>query len=99
MEREYRVLAALHRIGFPVPAPLCLCEDAGIIGTPFYVMSHVEGRVFTDVALRELAPSARADIYAAAVACLASLHAVDPARVGLESFGQPTGTFTFIEVK
>src|SRR5213592_1824353 len=56
VDREYRVISALHARGFPVAAPLLYCDDAGIAGTPFYLMDHVEGRVITDPAIPGLTP-------------------------------------------
>jgi aminoglycoside phosphotransferase (APT) family kinase protein len=51
VDREFRVLSALHRDGFPVAQPLAFCEDASVIGTAFYVMAHIDGRVFWDPAM------------------------------------------------
>src|SRR5437762_3502043 len=59
VEREYRVLAALSSTGFPVPRPYALCEDAELLGTPFYVMEHVEGRVLWEPSLPDLSPRER----------------------------------------
>ncbi|HTP82778.1 MAG TPA: phosphotransferase [Alphaproteobacteria bacterium] len=89
VEREYRVIRALAGTGVPVPAARLLCEDAGIIGTPFYVMDHVEGRVFTDPTLPGLTPAARSGVYAAMAGTLARLHAVDWRAVGLADYGRP----------
>ncbi|KAI1490606.1 aminoglycoside phosphotransferase-like protein [Biscogniauxia mediterranea] len=90
VEREYRIIAALsrHATGVPVPRALCLCEDPSVVGTPFYVMSFVAGRIFEDPAMPDAAsPGERAALWRAAVAALARLHAVDPVAVGLGSFG------------
>jgi aminoglycoside phosphotransferase (APT) family kinase protein len=89
VEREYRVIRALSGTGVPVaPAPL-LCEDASVIGTPFYVMEFVEGRVFTDPGLAGMAAAERACIYDAMNDALARLHKVDWRGVGLGDFGRP----------
>ncbi|RYP90884.1 hypothetical protein DL770_003022 [Monosporascus sp. CRB-9-2] len=91
VEREHRVIAALHagRTGVPVPRPYCLCEDPAVLGTPFYVMEYVGGRIIEDPLMRREAgsPAERAALWRAAVEALARLHAVDVAGVGLASFG------------
>jgi aminoglycoside phosphotransferase (APT) family kinase protein len=91
IEREYRVAHALSTTGVPVVRQRLLCEDAGIIGTPFYVMDFVEGRVFRDPALPDVAPAERNAIYRAMCDAMASLHAVDYRAIGLETFGKPSG--------
>ncbi len=92
MAREYRVIAALHPTGFPVPAPLHLCTNPEVIGAPFYLMSHVDGRVLRgadDIYALPTAAAARAGELL--VDTLAALHAVDPIAVGLVDFGRPEG--------
>jgi len=89
VDREYRVMHALAGSDVPVPRMFALCEDPEVIGTRFYVMEHVEGRVFTDVLLPALSKEERSAIYADLARVLAALHAVDPVAVGLESFGRP----------
>jgi aminoglycoside phosphotransferase (APT) family kinase protein len=92
MSREYRVIAALHPTGFPVPVPLHLCLDAEIIGSPFYLMSHVDGRVLrtvSDIAGLDRGTAARTGEML--VDTLARLHATVPAEVGLGDFGHPDG--------
>ena len=91
VEREYRVMAALGGQGYPVPPMLALCEDRGVIGTEFYLMGHVEGRVFFDTGLRELAPADRRAAYEDLIDRLAELHRIDPAAAGLGDFGRPSG--------
>lgn len=93
IEREFRVLSALHPAGLPVPRPIRLCEDPTVIGTPFYLMERVEGRIFTDCSLPDLPPAERAAIWMGLAEALAALHRVDPAAVGLADFGRPTGYF------
>ena len=87
VEREYRVLAALADSDVPVPRVLALCEDESVIGRMFYVMQRVEGRIFWDPTLPDLAPDERAAVYAAMRDTQAALHAVDPDAVGLSDFG------------
>jgi aminoglycoside phosphotransferase (APT) family kinase protein len=88
VDREYRVTSALHAEGFPVAEPLLYCDDAAIVGTPFYVMAHVDGRVFWDPDLPGVPSSERAAIYDAMNATLARLHSFDPAELGLPDFGR-----------
>lgn len=91
IEREFKVLKALHGVGFPVPAPLILCEDAGIIGTAFYVMAFVENRVFSQPAIPGVTPEQRRGIYLSMAETLAKLHAVDVNGCGLADFGRAEG--------
>jgi aminoglycoside phosphotransferase (APT) family kinase protein len=91
IEREYRVISALEGSGVPVPVVPLLCEDSAVVGTPFYVMEFLEGRVFRDPALPGMEPAERAAIYRAMSDTLARLHQVDWKAAGLESFGKPTG--------
>jgi aminoglycoside phosphotransferase (APT) family kinase protein len=93
VDREYRVMAALAGSGVPVPTMRLLCEDPEIIGTAFYVMDFMPGRIFRDAALPGLTPAERAEIYDQLNATLARLHAVDFAAVGLADFGRPDGYF------
>jgi len=93
VDREFRVLSALSAQGFPVPEPLVLCEDEAVIGTMFYVMSHVEGRIFWDCSMPDLARRERAAIFDAVNETLARLHRFDPADVGLRDFGRPGNYF------
>lgn len=93
VEREYRVIAGLHPTGFPVPRPLGLCEDAGVIGAPFYVMELVEGRTIWDGAMADLSPPDRRAHYDAMVDTLAALHATDYAAAGLGDYGKPGNYF------
>jgi aminoglycoside phosphotransferase (APT) family kinase protein len=93
VDREYRVIAGLHPTGFPVPRPYGLCEDAEVIGAPFYVMEMVEGRTLWDGALPGLTPAGRTAHYHAMVDTLAALHNTDHAAAGLEDFGKPGNYF------
>ncbi len=93
VDREYRVISALYGSGFPVPRPYVLCEDDGIIGTSFYVMEFVEGRIFWSLDLPGLEPDERAAIYDDVNATLARLHTTDYKAVGLEDFGAPGNYF------
>ena len=93
IEREYRIMEALRGSDVPVPVVRHLCENADVIGTPFYVMDFLEGRVFRDAALADLAPSERRDIYDGLNATLAKLHDFDYARAGLRDYGRPGNYF------
>ncbi len=89
VEREHRVMQALAGSAVPVPAMHVLCEDAGVIGSPFYVMDFVEGRVFSQPDLPGLAPAERAAIFDEMNRVVAALHGVDVAAVGLSDYGRP----------
>jgi aminoglycoside phosphotransferase (APT) family kinase protein len=88
VDREFRVISALHAQGFPVATPLTYCDDADVAGTPFYVMAHVEGRVVWEPHMPDATPSERAAVYDAMNAVLARLHSFDPAALGLADFGR-----------
>jgi aminoglycoside phosphotransferase (APT) family kinase protein len=90
VEREARVMAALGQVGFPVPHIYELCEDEGIIGTAFFVMDMVEGRIVWDPTFPGLSPTGRAAHFDAMNATIAQLHMVDPAAVGLSDYGRPS---------
>ncbi len=89
VDREYRVIAALYPTGFPVAKPYVLCEDESVIGTIFYVMDCVEGRIFWGPLLPGLSPAERFAIYDAMNATLARLHMLDYEKLGLSDFGKP----------
>jgi aminoglycoside phosphotransferase (APT) family kinase protein len=94
VDREYRVLAALQETDVPVARPHLLCEDDAIIGSMFYVMDFLDGRVFWDPKLPEIGSTdERAAMYDEMNRVLAALHSVDPAAVGLEDFGRPGNYF------
>jgi aminoglycoside phosphotransferase (APT) family kinase protein len=88
VDREFKVISALHAQGFPVAAPLIYCEDAEVAGTPFYLAAYVEGRVVWEPHMPEAAPSERAAVYDTMNATLARLHSFDPAVLGLADFGR-----------
>ncbi len=93
VDREYRVIKALHEAGFPVPRPFVLCENVSIIGTMFYVMEMVEGRVLWEMTLPGMPVTERAAIYDSMVSTLASLQRLDYKQLGLTDFGKPTDYF------
>ncbi|KAJ8492073.1 hypothetical protein OPV22_013794 [Ensete ventricosum] len=89
VEREFQVLKALGvHADVPVPKVFCLCNDANIIGTSFYIMEYLEGRIFMDNKLPGLSPERRKVIYQATAKTLASLHKVDVDSIGLQKFGR-----------
>jgi aminoglycoside phosphotransferase (APT) family kinase protein len=89
VEREYRVIAALHPSGFPVARPHLLCEDESVIGTAFYVMDYVDGRVLWDQSLPGMTKRERFAIWDELNKVIARLHTIDYRAVGLENFGRP----------
>lgn len=91
VEREYKVIAALHKLGLPVPRPFVLCEDDAVIGTAFYVMDFAAGRVFWEPHMPALAPDERGAIFDAMNGFMADLHTVDYMAAGLSDFGKPDG--------
>ncbi|XP_020791372.1 acyl-CoA dehydrogenase family member 11 isoform X1 [Boleophthalmus pectinirostris] len=88
MDREYHVQKALFLTGFPVPQPLLHCTDADIIGTEFYIMEHIKGRIFRDLRLPGVSASERAALYVAAVEVLAKLHSLSLATLKLNGYGK-----------
>lgn len=93
VDREFRVISALGAQGFPVARAWALCEDDGVIGSMFYVMEKVEGRVLWDLKLPGLEPAERRAIYEAQTDTLAQLHAYDPEAIGLGDYGRPGNYF------
>ncbi len=93
VDREYRVITALGDSGVPVPRTYALCEDDSVVGTAFFVMECVEGRIFWDATLPGLDAAERRDIYDAMNAVIATLHGVDYEAVGLSAFGKPGNYF------
>jgi aminoglycoside phosphotransferase (APT) family kinase protein len=93
VDREYRLLSALHPLGFPVPRPLALCSDPTVIGAIFYVMELAQGRPHADGALPGFDPAKRRRMYAQLVDTLGDLHTIDPGAAGLADFGKPGNYF------
>jgi aminoglycoside phosphotransferase (APT) family kinase protein len=89
VDREYKIMRALADSGVPVPKVFALCEDPSIIGTAFFLMEYVEGRVFWDPALPGVEPAERRNIYDELNRVIAALHAVDHTAVGLTDYGRP----------
>ncbi|MEN3746962.1 phosphotransferase family protein [Sphingomonas sp. HF-S3] len=93
VDREHRLIEALHPTGFPVARPYGLCEDDTVIGSAFYIMEMVEGRTLWDGSLPDMAPGERTATYDAITDTLAALHRIDPDAVGLGDYGKPGNYF------
>jgi len=93
VDREYRVMAALAATDVPVPKTYALCNDDAVIGTAFYVMQHMEGRILWDPALPGMTPAERGAVFDSMNAAIAALHRVDVQRVGLADYGRPGNYF------
>jgi aminoglycoside phosphotransferase (APT) family kinase protein len=91
VDREFRVISALSETGFPVPRPLHLCADDGIIGSMFYVMAYVPGRVFWNPWAPGLDGKDRAALFDSLNETIARLHSFEPTRLGLGDYGRPQG--------
>jgi len=91
VEREARVMAALGQVGFPVPRIHGLCTDDSVIGSWFFVMDLVEGRIFWDASFSDVVRDERAAYMDAMNATLAKLHTIDPAAIGLGDYGKAGG--------
>src|SRR6185295_17959009 len=87
VDREFRVISALHPTGFPVARPYALCTDDGVLGAMFYVMEMVEGRVLWNGALPEMNDQQRRAAYENKISTLARLHNTDYAAIGLGDYG------------
>lgn len=93
VDREFRVLTALRDTDVPVPSAICFEADPKHLGTPFYLMDFVEGRVFHDGRLPGMEPDARREAYLSMAEVLARLHRLDPQLIGLGDFGRPGNYF------
>jgi aminoglycoside phosphotransferase (APT) family kinase protein len=92
INREFTVMTALAGSRVPVPRMITYCEDPAVLGAPFVIMERVPGDVLrTDADVLELKPEDRRALFEALVDTLSALHALDPAKVGLQSFGRPIG--------
>ena len=89
VDREFRVISALATTDVPVAQPHVLCQDPEVIGTDFYVMDHVEGRIFWDATLAGMTPAERGAIYDEMNRVMAAMHRVDPVAIGLGDYGRP----------
>ena len=93
VDREYRIISALYAVDFPVPRPYVLCEDDEVIGTMFFIMEYVDGRIFWDLDLPNANPDGRAALYDDVNNTIARLHSFDFEALGLDDFGKPGNYF------
>lgn len=93
VDREYRILSALANTDLPVPRVRSFCDDRSVLGTPFYLMDKVDGRVFPDYALSEAPASQRRAIFRSMAETLARLHSLDWQALGLANYGKPGNYF------
>ncbi len=93
VDREYRVMKALQNSDVPVPTLYAFSEDLEIVGTPFYLMEFLKGRVMVDQSLPDMSTAERGAVYEEMNRVIAALHQVDPSAVGLETFGKPGNYF------
>ncbi|WP_370654561.1 phosphotransferase [Hydrogenophaga sp.] len=93
IDREYRVMHALRNTAVPVPRMLAYCDDATVLGTPFYLMEWLEGRVLVDQSLPDMHPDERTAIYSEMNRVIAALHAIEPTEIGLVDYGKPGNYF------
>ena len=89
VDREYRVISALAKTDVPVAKSYALCEDESVIGTMFYIMDYVQGRIIWDPSLPGMTPAQRGEIFNEMNRVIAALHSVDYQAVGLETYGKP----------
>lgn len=93
VDREFRVMSALHKVGFPVPRPHLLCDDDSVIGTMFFVMEHIPGRIFIDCTMPTISRAERAAVFDSVNETLAKLHDVKLKETGLDDYGRPGNYF------
>lgn len=93
VDREFKVLDALSKTTVPVPKPLVFHADPDLLGTPFYLMERLNGRVFPDASLPGMTPEERRGVYLGMAEALAALHAVRPEEIGLADYGRPGNYF------
>ena len=93
VEREYRILHALESTDVPVPKTFCLCEDDSVVGTAFYIMEFLDGRIIEDPSIPDVSPEDRNEMWHSAVTTLAKFHRVSPSSVNLASYGKPNGFY------
>lgn len=93
VDREYRVISALYAADYPVPRPYAFCEDDEVIGTMFYIMEFVEGRIFWELDMPESDPEERRAVYDHANRTIADLHNINYRKIGLEDYGKPGNYF------
>ncbi len=93
VDREFRVLTALHGSKVPVAKPYHLCKDDSVIGSMFYVMEYIDGDIFWDPSFPDFTPAQRSDYYEAILQTMAALHSIDIETAGLADYGKPGNYF------
>ena len=99
IEREYKVMEALRKQGVPIPDMYGLCDDSSIIGTPFYIMAYVDGKIYKNPSLPGLTPDERRKVYHAMNKTIAKIHSVDVHKAGLADYGKLDGSYVKRQVK
>ncbi|MCJ1306405.1 hypothetical protein MMC25_000047 [Agyrium rufum] len=94
VEREYRIIHALENTDVPVPKTYALCEDTAVLGTAFYIMEFLDGRIFEDASFPNVSAEERTELWKQAIYTIAAFHRVSPSSVNLESFGKPSGFYS-----
>ncbi len=93
IEREFQVISKLYNVGFPVPKPISYCKDTSVIGTEFYLMEYIEGRILRDPRLQNMTPDERHEIYSELIKTIAKLQSYDVKQLGLEDYGKMENTY------
>jgi aminoglycoside phosphotransferase (APT) family kinase protein len=93
VDREYRIIHALEQTDVPVPKAYCLCMDDSVIGSAFYIMEFLDGRIFEEPHMPEVSVEERQEMWKDAIRTLAKLHRIDPKSIGLSTYGKPTGFY------
>lgn len=94
VDREYKIIHALEKTNVPVPKAYCLCTDPSIIGSDFYIMEFLDGRIFEEAHIPDVSAEDRTEMWEDAIRTLGRLHAVIPSAVGLGNFGRNGGFYT-----
>lgn len=93
VDREYRIIKAMQNTDVPVPKAMCLCEDDSVVGTAFYIMSFLNGRIFPDPSFPDVSAEDRTKMWKSAVTTLAKFHSVSPKSVNMTDFGRPNNFY------
>lgn len=93
VDREYRVIHALEKTDVPVPRAICMCKDESVIGTEFYIMEFLDGRIITNPSFPGVSEAERAEMWKDAVRTIAKMHRLRLSDIGLDNFGKPSGYY------
>jgi aminoglycoside phosphotransferase (APT) family kinase protein len=93
VDREYRIIHSMESTDVPVPKAMCLCEDDSVIGTAFYIMSFLNGRIFEDPSIPDVTPEERTAMWKSICTTLARFHRLDPKKLGMADFGREWGFY------